>query len=115
MELDKYQIRLLATLIANEIESRHDAELAPKWIRGTVVFKPNDPSLAQHELAMEKFMHKVVMMRDNLRLLEQQINASDSLTDGEKVRLQGYITRIYGSMTSFNFMFANAEDKFSGS
>jgi hypothetical protein len=108
-------MRLLATLIANEIEGRHDAELAPKWQRGMVIFKPNDDGLAQHELPMDKFMHKVVMMRDNLRVLEQQINASDSLSDGEKVRLQGYITRIYGSMTSFNFMFANAEDKFSGS
>lgn len=115
MELDNYQIRLLATLISNEIEARHSAELAPKWERGTVVFKPNDASLAQHELPMDKFMHKVVMMRDNLRVLEQQINANKNLTDGEKVRLQGYITRIYGSMTSFNFMFADADDKFSGS
>lgn len=107
-------MRLLATLIANEIESRHNADLAPKWQHGTVVFKPNDPSLAQHELPMDKFMHKVVMMRDNLRVLEQQINANKSLSDGEKLKLQGYITRIYGSMTSFNFMFAQPDDKFSG-
>lgn len=115
MELDKYQIRLMATLIANEIESRHDAELAPKWENGTIVFVPNNSSLKQHELSIGKFMHKIVMVRDNLRVLEQQINANTSLTDGEKVRLQGYITRIYGSLTSFNFMFANDEDKFSGS
>ena len=115
MELDRYQMRLLATLIANEIESRHSADLAPKWEHGTVVFKPADPSLAQHELPLEKLMHKVVMMRDNLRVMEQQINASSSLSDGEKLKLQGYVTRIYGSMTSFNFMFASADDKFSGS
>lgn len=115
MELDKYQIRLMATLIANEIESRHNAELAPKWENGIVVFIPNNPSLKQHELSMYRFMHKVVMVRDNLRILEQQINSNASLTNGEKVRLQGYITRIYGSLTSFNFMFANEEDKFSGS
>lgn len=115
MELDRYQMKLLATLIANEIESRHSADLAPKWEHGTVVFKPADSSLAQHELPMEKFMHKVVMMRDNLRVLEQQLNANGTLSDGEKLKLQGYITRIYGSLTSFNFMFAEAEDKFAGS
>jgi len=115
MEFDKYQIRLLATLIANEIEGQHSAELAPKWEHGTVVFAPNDPSLKQHEVSIERFMHKVVMMRDNLRVLEQQINANKGLSDGEKVKLQGYITKIYGSMTSFNFMFAQEEDKFGGS
>ena len=115
MELDKYQIRLLATLIAKEIEGQHNAELAPKWEHGTVIFSPNDPSLKQHEIAIDRFMHKVVMMRDNLRVMEQQINSNKALSDGEKVRLQSYITRIYGSMTSFNFMFANEEDKFSGS
>lgn len=106
---------LLATLIANEIERRHSADLAPKWEHATVVFKPADSSMAQHELPMEKFMHKVVMMRDNLRVLEQQINSNSSLSDGEKLKLQSYITRIYGSMTSFNFMFADADDKFTGS
>lgn len=115
VELDRYQMQVLATLIANEIEGRHSAELAPKWERGTIIFKPNNPSLSQHELPMEKFMHKVIMMRDNLRVLEQQVNSNSSLSDAEKVKLQGYITRIYGSLTSFNFMFANTEDKFSGS
>ncbi|GMV52477.1 MAG: hypothetical protein AMXMBFR68_02690 [Ignavibacteria bacterium] len=114
MELDRYQMRLLATLIANEIESRHSADLAPKWQGGSVVFKPADSGLAQHELQIDKFMHKVVMMRDNLRVLEQQINSSSSLTDGEKLKLQGYITRVYGSLTSFNFMFASPDDKFGG-
>jgi hypothetical protein len=108
---DRYQMRLLATLIADEIERRHSADLAPKWKHGTVVFRPEDSSLKQHELPMEKFMHKVVMMRDNLRVLEQQINANKQLDDAEKVKLQSYITRIYGSMTSFNFMFAEEEDK----
>jgi hypothetical protein len=108
---DRYQMRLLATLIVDEIEKRHNADLAPKWKHGTVVFRPEDPSLKQHELPMEKFMHKIVMMRDNLRVLEQQINSNKLLDDAEKVKLQGYITRIYGSMTSFNFMFAEEEDK----
>jgi hypothetical protein len=60
-------------------------------------------------------MNKVVMMRDNLRVLEQQINGNKTLELGEKVKLQGYITRIYGSLTSFNFMFEDEDDKFKGS
>lgn len=112
--MDRYEMRLLATLIADEIEKRHKADLAPKWERSTVIFKPEDPSLKQHELPMERFMHKIIMMRDNLRVLEQQINASPALSHGEKVKLQSYVTKIYGSMTSFNFMFAEEEDKFKG-
>ncbi|HRK06115.1 MAG TPA: hypothetical protein PLW14_13585 [Chlorobiota bacterium] len=114
MELDAYDMRRLAAMIADELEKRHNADLAPKWERGTVVFKPADPSLKQHELPMERFMHKIVMMRDNLRVLEQQINANKSLETGDKIKLQSYITRIYGSMTSFNFMFAEDDDKFKG-
>lgn len=115
MELDREELRLLATLIADEIEKRHSAELAPKWQDGVVVFRPGHPTMKQHEISMERFMQKVVMMRDNLRVLEQQINASPKLEPGDKLKLQGYITRIYGSMTSFNFMFANDEDTFTGS
>lgn len=112
--MEKYELRLLAKLIADEVEKRHSAALAPKWQHGTVIFKPEDASLKQHEISIERFMNKVVMMRDNLRVLEQQINANKSLEPGEKLKLQGYITRIYGSMTSFNFMFEDPEDKFVG-
>lgn len=112
--MDIQDLRLLAVLIADEMEKRHRSDLAPKWVSGTVIFKPGDPDLKQHELTMERFMNKVVMMRDNLRVLEQQINANKALDHGEKIKLQGYITRIYGSLTSFNFMFAEDEDKFRG-
>ncbi len=107
-------MKILARLVADEVEKRHSADLAPKWEHGVVVFVPHVPGMKQHEISMDKFMHKVVMMRDNLRVLEQQINANSKLTDGEKVKLQSYITRIYGSMTSFNFMFAYDEDQFKG-
>lgn len=111
---DRYEMRKLASLIADEIEKRHNAELASKWKYATVIFRPEDKTLKQHELPMEKFMHKIVMMRDNLRVLEQQVNANKNLDVGEKVKLQAYITKIYGSMTSFNFMFAEEDDKFKG-
>lgn len=112
--MDRDDLKLLASLIADEMEKRHSAEMAPKWEHGLAVFVPGNPDMARHEIKLERFMHKVVMMRDNLRVLEQQINANKSLSEGEKLKLQTYITRIYGSMTSFNFMFANEEDKFTG-
>lgn len=111
----EYQdMKRLAGLIADEMENRHSADLAPKWEHGMVVFIPGQEGMKQHELAMYKFMHKVVMMRDNIRVLEQQINSNKSLSDGDKVKLQSYITRVYGSLTSFNFMFADEDDKFGG-
>lgn len=113
--MENSELRLLAGMIANEMEKRHNADLAPKWQHAMVVFKPSHPEMKQHEISMERFMQKIVMMRDNLRVLEQQINANKALDVGEKVKLQSYITRVYGSMTSFNFMFDNDEDKFRGS
>ena len=112
MEFD--DMKILARLIADEMETRHSADLAPKWEHGVVVFKPGHPEQKQHEISMQRFMHKVVMMRDALRVMEQQINSNKTLTDAEKVKLQGYITKIYGSMTSFNFMFDDEDDGFKG-
>jgi hypothetical protein len=113
--VDRDELKLLAGFVADELEKRHSAELAPKWEHGMVVFVPGNPAMSQHELRMDKFMHKVVMMRDNLRVLEQQVNANKHLSEGEKIKLQGYITRVYGSLTSFNFMFAEPSDGFVGS
>lgn len=113
--MDHAELKLLASMIADEVEKRHNADLAPKWQHAMVVFKPSHPELKQHEMSMERFMQKVVMMRDNLRVMEQQINSNKGLEVGEKVKLQGYITKIYGSLTSFNFMFENDDDKFRGS
>lgn len=111
--MEPNEIRALAKYMLEEWESKHNADLAPKWEKGTVVFKPNDPSLKEHELPIDKFMHKVVMVRNNLRVLEQQVNSNASLSEGEKIKLQGYISKCYGSLTSFNFMFWDEEDKFS--
>jgi hypothetical protein len=111
--MEPAEIRKLARFILEEWESQHSADNAPKWDNATVKFVPNDPSLKEHEMPMEKFMHKVIMVRNNLRVLEQQVNSNSKLTEGEKIKLQGYISKCYGSLTSFNFMFWDEEDKFS--
>lgn len=90
------------------------APLGDKWIGGTVDLKPGKPDLKSKEIPIETFFHKIVMVRDRLRVLEQNINSHPVLTDEEKVNLQQYITRVYGSLTTFNILFADKEDYFVG-
>lgn len=87
--------------------------LGDKWINGTMILKPGEEGLKSKEVPIDAFFHKIVMVRDRLRVMEQRINAS-KLTDEEKVNLQQYITRIYGSLTTFNILFKNKEDYFVG-
>ncbi|MEM9329033.1 MAG: hypothetical protein AAGA85_25445, partial [Bacteroidota bacterium] len=88
-------------------------EMGEKWDDGTMILQPGNPDLKPYELPIETFFHKIVMVRDRLRVMEQRINSS-KLSDEEKVNLQQYITRIYGSLTSFNILFAEREDGFRG-
>ena len=87
---------------------------AERWRGGTLVLRPASPGLQEKSWPIETFFHKVVMLRNRLRTLEQQINASD-LPDDVKVKLQGYVSGCYGSLTSFNILFADEDDQFSGS
>ncbi len=108
-EAEQALIRILRTY--NGIDET--TKLGDRWIDGTLILKPGEAGLATKEMPIDDFFHKIVMVRDRLRVMEQRINASN-LIDEEKVNLQQYITRIYGSLTSFNVLFKNKEDHFKG-
>ena len=95
-------------------EETGEVRLAPKWEGGTVVLKPGDAQTQPKEIPIDALLHKVVMIRDRLRVLEQKLNASEKLSDAEKVDLQQYVTRCYGSLTTFNLLFREDRDKFVG-
>jgi hypothetical protein len=88
--------------------------LGDKWIGGTMLLQTADKSLKPKEIPVDDFFHKIVMLRDRLRVLEQNINSNKKLSDEEKVNIQQYITRCYGSLTTFNVLFKNKEHWFVG-
>ncbi|MCI5054556.1 MAG: hypothetical protein MRY83_00470 [Flavobacteriales bacterium] len=108
----------LAGLVKDVLEKynglEEKVELGDKWIGGTMILKPEDEDLKGKEIPVETFFHKIVMVRDRLRVLEQNVNSNKTLNDEEKINLQQYITRIYGSLTTFNVLFKNKEDYFVG-
>jgi hypothetical protein len=88
--------------------------IADKYRGGTMVLQPKDSSLKNKEIPIEIFFHKIVMLRDRLRVMEQKINSSKLLDDQDKIDLQQYITRCYGSLTTFNVLFKNDSQQFKG-
>jgi hypothetical protein len=92
-----------------------DVELGGRWTGGEVILKPGKEGTAEKRVSLDSFFHKIVMIRDKLRVLEQRINAHPKLSDEEKVQLQQYVTGCYGTLTTFNVLFAEKEDYFVGS
>ena len=106
-------LELLLRRVIREEAGLTPAAPAEKWRGGTLVLRPGTPGLQEKSWPIETFFHKVVMLRNRLRTLEQHVNASD-LSDDVKVKLQSYITGCYGSLTSFNVLFAEEDDQFKG-
>ena len=112
-EMAAYDMVKLAVFEVSR-EDLPQIELGARWKGGEMLLKPGDPKLASKSMPIEVFFHKIVMVRDRLRVMEAQINGHKVLTDNEKVELQQYITRIYGSLTTFNILFQEKSDHFIG-
>ena len=114
MTLDAADLELVLRRIIREETGLSPVTPAEKWRNGHLVLRPGTPGLQEKTWPIETFFHKIVMLRNRLRTLEQQLNAAD-LPEDLKVKLQGYLTGCYGSLTSFNVLFADEDDQFRGS
>jgi len=106
--------KVFANVLRRYADFPETVELGDRWKKGMMILKPGDPNLKPKEIPVESFFHKIVLVRDRLRVLEQRINSNEALSDVEKVNLQQYITRCYGSLTTFNVFFKHKQQFFVG-
>ncbi|MBI2378413.1 MAG: hypothetical protein HYV07_30725 [Deltaproteobacteria bacterium] len=112
--MDRDELKRLVKEVLEDEGGFGYTPIGERWSGGTLVLKPRDPSLQSKEIPIEALFHKIVMARDRLRVLEQKINASTKLSEREKIDLQQYVTKVYGSLTTFNVLFRDKDDQFVG-
>jgi hypothetical protein len=111
---DEDQLTTLIKAVMREEVQLDRTAIGDKWIGGKLILRPGKAGLQEKEVPIDAFFRKIVMLRDRLRVLEQQINASSKLSDPEKIQFQQYITRCYGTLTTFNILFKDPSDQFIG-
>lgn len=114
LEMTREELKNLIREAMDEERGGAEVALAPKWQGATVVIRPASGDLQPREIPVDALLHKIVMVRDRLRVLEQKINAHPHLSDAERVEMQAYITKCYGSLTTFNVLFRDRADQFQG-
>jgi hypothetical protein len=115
VDVDLEALERMIRRVVREESGLSPVRPADKWRGGELVLKPGREGVQEKSWPIETFFHKVVMLRNRLRVLEQQVNGADEIPLPTKLKLQGYITGCYGSLTSFNVLFADDEDRFKGS
>lgn len=106
--------RIFTNIIKRYSDIQETVQIGDKWKGGKFILQPANATLKGKEVPVDVFFNKIIMLRDRLRVMEQRINASDKLGEEDKVNLQQYLTRIYGSLTTFNVLFKNDDDYFVG-
>jgi hypothetical protein len=106
--------KILTGIIRKYSDIQESVQMGSKWLGGKMILQPSNPSLKAKEIPIDVFFNKIIMLRDRLRVMEQRINSHDKLTEEDKINLQQYLTRIYGSLTTFNVLFKEEKDHFVG-
>ncbi|MBK7683242.1 MAG: hypothetical protein IPJ26_12610 [Bacteroidetes bacterium] len=106
--------RVFTNIIKKHSDLQETVPLGNKWLGGKIILVPGQAGLQPKEVPIDAFFNKIIMLRDRLRVMEQRINASENLNEEEKINLQQYLTRIYGSLTTFNVLFKDDKDHFVG-
>ncbi|MCU0692099.1 MAG: hypothetical protein MUF54_11915 [Polyangiaceae bacterium] len=114
LAMDAEEFRTVLREVLREELGVGDTELGARWAGGEVILKPGREGVAEKRMPIESLFHKIVMIRDKLRVLEQRINSHTKLSDEEKVAMQQYVTQCYGTLTTFNVLFATRDDAFKG-